>query len=167
MKTLLFFRHAKSDWNSAFQSDHDRPLAKRGQKAARIMGRFLSETGQVPDSIVTSSAERARETITLASEAGSWKSPVRICPRIYGASPQDLLEEIQSEPAETRLLLLAGHEPTFSGTISLFIGGGFVRFPTAAVARIDFDVEDWKEVRFANGQLVWMAIPKLVSKILD
>lgn len=166
MKTLIFFRHAKSDWNSAFQADHDRPLAKRGVKAAKSMGRYLSEIAQTPDSIVTSSAERAQQTVTLAAEAGGWEAPVRICPAVYGATPHDLLEEIRTEPEGSDVLLLAGHEPTFSSTISLLIGGGTVRFPTAAMARIDFPADDWKEVQFGRGQLIWMAIPKVVDKIL-
>ena len=71
MKTLILFRHGKSDWDSEEPSDHDRPLAKRGRKAAKAMGKFLALAGQVPDSAVTSSAVRARSTLEIAMEAGA------------------------------------------------------------------------------------------------
>ncbi len=68
MKTLIFFRHGKSDWDAEYHGDHNRPVAKRGRKAAKLMGRFLASTGQVPDSVVTSSALRARSTFELAAQ---------------------------------------------------------------------------------------------------
>ena len=44
MKTIIIFRHAKSDWSSAEANDQDRPLASRGRKSAKLMGRFLEKT---------------------------------------------------------------------------------------------------------------------------
>ena len=41
MKRLLLLRHAKSDWDSGAAADHERPLAARGRKSARAMGRFM------------------------------------------------------------------------------------------------------------------------------
>ena len=37
MKSILLFRHGKSDWNASYKRDHDRPLSKRGVKAAKII----------------------------------------------------------------------------------------------------------------------------------
>jgi phosphohistidine phosphatase len=47
------------------------------------------------------------------------------------------------------------------------IGGGLVRMPTAALARIDFLVESWAEVRFGGGMLVWLVTPKILKKVLE
>ena len=49
MKTLLLLRHGKSNWDAQYQLDHDRPLAKRGRKAAALMGRYLSALDEAPD----------------------------------------------------------------------------------------------------------------------
>ena len=73
MKTLILFRHGKSDWNTDYAADHDRPLAKRGRNAAATMGAMLARIEQVSDRVLTSSAVRARETVELAAEAGGWK----------------------------------------------------------------------------------------------
>ncbi len=68
MKTLLLMRHAKSDWDADYESDHDRPLNDRGLKSARLMGRVLADEGLVPDLIISSTALRARTTAELATE---------------------------------------------------------------------------------------------------
>ncbi len=65
MKTLLLLRHAKSSWNDPSLADHDRPLKKRGRKAAPRMGRWLQENGLRPDCVLCSTATRARETLQL------------------------------------------------------------------------------------------------------
>ena len=74
-----------------------------------------------------------------------------------------LLGEIHTEPSTTGVLLVVGHEPTWSDAITAFIGGGTVRFPTAAVARVDFDVERWADVRAGTGELAWIVPPRLLG----
>jgi len=165
LKTLIFFRHAKSDWGADYGADHERPLARRGVKAARFMGRFLQRTGQVPDGIVTSSAARARQTVELAAEAGAWEVTPRVTESLYGAFPQVVLREIHAEDDSTERLLLAGHEPTWSQMVGMMTGQANVRFPTAAMARIDFDVFRWSEVEFGSGTLNWLAPPKLLQRL--
>ena len=66
MRTLLLLRHAKSDWDASYADDHERPLAKRGKKAAALIGRHLAATGQVPDRVVSSTAVRAADTVRRA-----------------------------------------------------------------------------------------------------
>ena len=70
MKTLLVMRHAKSDWGAPLGDDHERPLADRGVKAARRMGCFLTDSGSVPQLVISSTAVRARTTAELAAEPG-------------------------------------------------------------------------------------------------
>jgi phosphohistidine phosphatase len=164
MKSLILFRHGKSDWDTPSGIDHDRAVSERGQRAARTMGRLLELADQAPDSVVTSSAVRARTTVELAAEAGRWKCPVRVTRALYEATPFQVLSEIQAEAQATRTLLLAGHEPTWSELASLLVGGGALGVPTASMARIDFDVEEWKSVAYGKGLLVWLLPPKLFTK---
>ncbi len=164
MKTLIFFRHGKSDWDAEYHGDHNRPVAKRGRKAAKLMGRFLASTGQVPDSVVTSSALRARSTVELAAQEGGWGCPVRVTEMLYDARPSTVLREIQAEPDETGRLLIAGHEPTFSEMIGRLVGTAAVGFPTAAMARVDFDVPSWSLADFGIGRLIWLVTPKTLKK---
>jgi len=164
MKTLILFRHGKSDWDADTGIDHDRPVNERGVRAAKTMGRFLKLSGQKPQSVVTSSAVRARTTVELAMEAGKWGSSFRVTRALYEATPSAVLEEVRSEPDATDTLLLAGHEPTTSELLGLLVGGARVHFPTACMARVDFGASSWKEVAPGKGTLVWLVPPKLFTR---
>ena len=127
------------------------------------MGRFLARAGQVPDAAITSPAVRAHDTLRLAMDAGGWSCPVRTADPLHGGGVAELLAEVRNEPATTDVLLAVGHEPTWSEAASAFIGGGEVRLPTAALARIDFDVDGWGEVGPGTGVLVWSVVPRLLA----
>ena len=60
MKHLYLMRHAKSSWKDSSLSDHQRPLNKRGKKAAPLMGSILNQQELIPDIILCSTAKRAR-----------------------------------------------------------------------------------------------------------
>ena len=137
MSTLLVLRHAKSDWSADPAGyDEERPLARRGEKGADAIGRFIAATGNVPDEAVRSPARRVVETLDRAMGAGRWRCPVREVPSIYGGDPEALVAAARSagDPGgEPGVLLLVGHEPGCSSFVSLLIGGGSVRMPTAAL----------------------------------
>ena len=61
MKRLLIMRHAKSAWPDGVD-DHDRPLNKRGNRAAPKMAHLLLQKGFSPDAAIVSSARRTQET---------------------------------------------------------------------------------------------------------
>jgi len=163
MKTLYLLRHAKSDWENAFEGDHERTLAPRGIKAAERVGRMLATAGEIPDRVLTSSAVRARSTVELAAESGGWKSPQIVVPEFYGSEPDIVIERVCREADDAQSLLLAGHEPVWSATASELIGGGMLRFPTAALARIDLAIDLWSELQQDRGQLVWFVIPRFLK----
>ena len=129
MKTILLLRHGKSDWDADYIGDHSRPLAERGEKGARKMGRFLTTARVSPDRALSSTAERARQTLAIAAEAGGWTGPARITDALYEATPQSILAEIQTEDDAAQTLIVVGHEPTHSGLVSLLIGGLSVLTP--------------------------------------
>jgi phosphohistidine phosphatase len=160
---ILLFRHGKSDWNAGDADDRRRPLADRGRRAARTMGQLLARSGQLPDSVLTSPALRAVQTLELAMEGGGWTCSVSSREDLYGGGTSGLLREIRREPPSTELLLVVGHEPTSSETASLLIGGGRVRMPTGALVRIDFDadIESWADVGPGAGSLSWLLVPRL------
>ena len=160
MKSVIMFRHGKSDWDADYGLDHDRPLSKRGIKAAKKMGKYLAGLDQVPHIVVSSTALRARMTVELAMKEGNWSSEFRLERGIYGSSPETLLNLLRNLPSDDNIACLAGHEPTFSSFINMSTNSGWVRFPTASMARIDFDVHQWQDVRFGQGILAWLMRPK-------
>lgn len=165
MRSVYVLRHAKSDWSAGVSSDHERPLNRRGAKSARRMGAFLTAVDQIPDRIVSSTATRARTTVELAADAGGWDRSIELEGELYGAESQTILGLIQSCDDSCDRLLLVGHEPSCSSTISELTGGGRVRFPTAALGRVDFAAERWTDIQFGAGSLIWLVIPRLLKRL--
>ena len=159
MKTIILFRHGKSDWDADTGDDHARPLADRGRKGARKMGRFLVTAGSAPDHAVSSSAVRTRQTLAIAAAEGGWTGDAHVTDALYGASPEDVVREVQAVPDDASTVVVVGHEPTTSRVASLLIGGGRLEVKTATMVRIDVDVDRWADVHPGRGALVWMLSP--------
>ncbi|HUG07631.1 MAG TPA: histidine phosphatase family protein [Acidimicrobiia bacterium] len=151
-------RHAKSDWNADYGADHERPLNDRGVRSARIMGRVLADHDLVPDLIVASTAVRARSTATLANEAGDWRSGIELESSLYGSGTETAIQVAAAAPDVARLMLV-GHQPTWSMLVTVLTGER-VEMKTATVAAIDFEVEAWRDVATAQGQIVAVFQPR-------
>lgn len=95
--------------------------------------------------------------------AGGWACPTRSAEALYGGGVAGLLAEIRQEPAATAVLLAVGHEPTWSDAAAVLIGGGRLRLPTAALARIDLEVDHWDEIVPGTGVLAWSLGPRLLT----
>lgn len=109
-KTILLLRHAKSDWESGHKNDHDRPLSRRGERAAKAMAAHIAAHAPRPDLILCSTATRTRQTLLPIEKAlGSPVPPTRMEKGLYLASEEELLERLQIVPEETGTVLLIGH----------------------------------------------------------
>ena len=163
MRALLILRHGEAE-TAAFDQDQHRRLTEQGHSDARQVGEFLRTIDQPPDSIICSTASRARETVGSAAEAGDWKCPIRFEREVYESSPVLVLDHVQRETYMTRRLLLAGHEPTCSELIRLLADNGPLPFPPAALACLGFDAESWADAAPGQGRLRWLVTPKLLRE---
>lgn len=156
-------RHAKSDRQVDYGGDDRlRPLAGRGRRAAKTMGRFLSATGQVPDRAIASPALRAQQTLELARRSGEWSCAVETSDGLYGG-PADVLGAVQRGGGEATTLLIVGHEPAWSAVASTLTNGARLSLPTASLLRLDFDSDDWTNLE-GDGQIRWLVTPRLLEK---
>lgn len=167
MKRLTILRHAKSSWKDRELDDFDRPLNGRGQKAARRMGREMTERGMRFDSVLASPAVRIRETIDGVKEKHDLSAPIRFEPRIYEARVSELLELVGTLPNEASSALLVCHN-TSAERLVLKLAKADDRglrnrveekFPTAALAAIELPVESWSDVEPDSGALVELIYP--------
>ena len=159
MYSIIIFRHGKSDWDAIYDRDHNRPLSKRGIKAAKRMGEYLNKKNQIPEKVISSSAIRAKKTAEISMEYGQWTSAFSIKPSIYGGSPENLLDIIQNLDDKIKSICLVGHEPTCSDFISLCTFHS-QRFTTASMAKINYNTESWRKIKFGEGILEWIISPK-------
>ncbi|HWX40770.1 MAG TPA: histidine phosphatase family protein [Blastocatellia bacterium] len=159
MKTLLLLRHAKSSWDDSSLRDFDRPLADRGERDAPRVGKALAKRGPLPDSIISSPAVRARQTIEAVIKSAGISTSPQFDDSIYGATPSELMKLIRSLPDSSDCALLVGHNPTFEEVVSR-LTGAHERMSTAALACIEFHVDHWLDVEDGKGKLAWLLSPK-------
>ena len=161
-RSIIIFRHGKSDWDATYSKDHDRPLSSRGIEASKKMGRFLKDIKTIPDIIISSTALRTKTTAELAIKYGGWSSHFITDNRIYGCSSNFLLELTHLLDDSNSMACFVGHEPTCSSFISLCTFQS-EKFKTASMAKIDFNCDTWEEVKFGKGNLDWIKSPKDIS----
>jgi phosphohistidine phosphatase len=135
---LYLLRHAKSSWNDATLDDHDRPLAPRGRKASKAIGRYLRDHDIEPGLVLCSSAKRARQTLERLGPAGV---DARIEPELYGAGAHDLLERLHVVPEDVASVMLIGHNPGMQ-QLAFLLAGLDDKFPTGALAT--FECSGWR-----------------------
>jgi phosphohistidine phosphatase len=161
-RSVIIFRHGKSDWVADHSHDRERPLSRRGAQAARAMGRLLAASGMVPQRALCSPALRVATTVDLAIIAGDWVCERETCEGLYLGGAEAMLDELRGLPDTLEHVLLAGHETSCSETVGRLVGGGDVRIPTAAMACVEFGVEHWRHLSWGDGQLVWLVPPRLL-----
>jgi phosphohistidine phosphatase len=165
MKRLYVLRHAKSSWDDASLSDFDRPLNERGLDAAPLMGKVMRKRGYIPDAVFSSPAKRAKKTAKLATDAAGIESSIIFDERIYEASPQKLVEVLSTVDGAAASAMIVGHNPGMEGLIRL-LTGETVSMPTAALAIIDLEVEQWNDLDHQTGKLVAMLRPKELGNLI-
>jgi len=126
------------------------------------MGRVLSRLGEVPDLIYTSSAQRARETAMLASDAGGWESKIIELDGLYGTSAGEALRLASSASDDIERLMLVGHQPTW-GYLVHHVTGGSVSMKTATVAGIDMRCDSWVDAPMVMGSLAYLLQPRMFT----
>jgi phosphohistidine phosphatase len=176
-RKLLLLRHAKSAWPDV--PDHERPLARRGQRDAPVMGRWLRAAGHVPDQVLCSTALRARETWQLAQAGLGATPPASFDDGIYQSSAVQLLDLIRRAPPAARTLLIVGHDPAISelalrltattspadvGAVSdaappAVLDRMRAKFPTAAIAVFEF-AGTWDQLGPGTARLTHFVTPR-------
>jgi phosphohistidine phosphatase len=152
MARLYLLRHAKSSWKDASLDDHDRPLAPRGRKAAKAIGRYMRDQGIEPELVLCSTARRARQTLERLGPPGL---DARIEPELYGAGADALLARLRGVPDAVASVLLIGHNPGMQ-QLAFNLAGLDDKFPTAALAT--FEVDGWS--RLGRAELVDYVRPR-------
>ncbi len=161
VKTLIFMRHAKSDWSIAGQKDFDRTLNNRGLGDAPRMGRRLLEIGVKPDLVLSSPALRAKTTAEYVSEQLGYDIDTIIYEEeIYESSVRSLLAIVNKLDDKYNSVIIFGHNPTHTYLAEYLTKEAIGNIPTAGAVCIEFELDSWKLVSEATGKMKWFEYPK-------
>lgn len=162
MKTLFLLRHAKSSWDDAVLDDFDRPLSKRGRRAAKAMGEYLATLPSPPGQVICSSARRTRETLGHIQEILGNTLPARFEKGIYLADPATLLRRLRRLDDSLTSAMVVGHNPGLERLAVMLTGSDgdseqrrqlALKFPTGSLAVIQAPVERWHDLEPGCGRL--------------
>ena len=158
-RQLLLLRHTKSSWDDPALADHDRPLASRGRKAAKLLGEHLRHQQNPVGLVLCSSARRARQTVELVDPPGE----IKVERGIYAASADQLLERLRRVPSEVDAVMLVGHNPAIQELAMALarepndLAGR--KFPTGALVTLSF-AGPWPTLSPDQTQLVSFITPR-------
>ena len=156
---LILSRHAKSSWGHGDLPDHDRPLNKRGRASAEAIGHWLRGKGFVPDTVLSSSSARTRETYDYMG----FEATPQFTRALYLASAPEMLRALHGASGETVLLL--GHNPG-TGEMAERLAETlprhprFLDYPTCATTVFEFDAETWADAGFGKGRVLAFTVPR-------
>jgi phosphohistidine phosphatase len=166
MKTLIILRHAKTEPHNPGR-DHERELTARGRRDADRIGAYLAENDIIPDFILCSDAARAQQTLNEVAPHLPKDIPTRIERKFYDAESSALFQNVRDVDDASSKVMLVGHNPGLENLARGLIGDTRSakamklreKFPTAAVAVIDFDIPRWSDLAWSAGQLDDFAVP--------
>lgn len=161
MKTLTIVRHAKSSWDDRSLSDRERPLNKRGERDAPVMGQRIADAGIRPSLIASSPATRAWTTARIIAEQISY--PAEFLQRendLYLASLSDLLDVVAAQDDGFQSLMIVGHNPGLTDFANFLCPGLTNNLPTAGAVCVNIDQEDWQLHGQPKSELVVHDWPK-------
>ena len=160
-KRLILMRHAKSDWSHDLD-DHERPLNKRGRKSAYSLKSWLGLNDYIPDQVLCSSSERTQETLFRLDQ----KAQTTYLREMYLADAATLLAVLKKATGDS--VLMIAHNPGIAWFAQQMLAtppdhARFADYPTGATLVVDFDVDDWEDVKPGSGVVVDFVIPRELS----
>jgi phosphohistidine phosphatase len=115
---IYFLRHGDASSHASYH-ESERPLTETGRKQADFAGLYMQQNGFLVNKIFTSPLLRARETGALVGPYVSSAPPETTEYLVNGANSVQLFRFLDVIDVES--VLLVGHEPFLSETISILI----------------------------------------------
>ncbi|XP_073058783.1 uncharacterized protein At3g52155, chloroplastic-like [Primulina eburnea] len=162
-RRLILLRHAKSSWENRSLRDHDRPLSKSGRADAVKLSQKLKEMGWVPELILSSDAQRTRETLKIMQEQvqGFLEAKVHFISSFYSIAAMDgqTAEHLQQAICrysgdEILTIMCMGHNKGWEEAASMFSGSS-INLKTCNAALLEATGKSWEEAFSLAGFGGW------------
>ena len=164
-RTLYVVRHAKAEDRATFMNDHDRNLLPEGIMAAARVGRYLAENGIVANRLISSTANRAKDTAkVIAEQLGVSPDTVELDEKLFEGGPKAYLAVVNSLPDTCESVMLFGHNPDVSYFTEYLTHQNVGSMSKGSIVAITFDNLRWAEVSGRTGFLQFYVTPKELLK---
>ena len=159
MRLLFLIRHAKAEPHVG-RGDYDRRLTGRGRDDAKRVAKALAARRMLPDLLVHSGAARAKETAEIFAAARR-RIELAEDAKLYDATETTLLAFTRALSNVRERVGLVGHNPGLGELATALTASGgeeemqrlAAKYPTGAVAALDFELDDWRDVEHKSAKL--------------
>ena len=166
MRRLFLVRHAKAELATG-RVDYERKLTSRGRDDAKRVAKALAARRLLPDVLIHSGAARSKGTAEIFAAAWRAKIELQEGSWLYNASLTTLLDHTRALRHEHKCVGLVGHNPGLGELATALTGSGAkpevqrlaAKYPTGAVAILDFSIKRWEEVERNSGRLALYLTP--------
>jgi phosphohistidine phosphatase len=166
MRRLFLVRHAKAE-PSVGRGDYERRLTGRGRDDAKRVAKALVARRTLPDLLIHSGAARAKETAEILVAAWRGKVELEEDARLYDASLAALLDRTRALADARKHVGLVGHNPGLGELATALTSSGAepelrrlaAKYPTGAVAVLDFSIKRWEDVEPNSAMLALYLTP--------
>jgi len=164
LKNLLVMRHAKSDRSNPDWLDIERPLTDRGRDDANKIGKFLKRSKIKIDTVISSSAIRAKETAAYFCDGMGLQIDILEEELFYSDNYNEVIEGINRIDNKFNTVVVIGHNPSFTDIFSKLCSDNFadIKLPTGGIYSIEFHMSTWEDSTLQGGCLTWFITPKLL-----
>jgi phosphohistidine phosphatase len=170
MKRLFLLRHSKAVPADGGTEDFERTLMLSGMQDGAAMARYLHKGEYRVELILCSSAARTTQTAELVLH--ELESEIEYRENLYLAPAAKIVAAVRGCPPAVTSLMIVGHNPGLEECATRLAREPVRRkerarhealeekFPTSALAILDFDVTRWRDVEEASGKLVDFVRPR-------
>ncbi len=153
-KTLMLLRHAKSSWKDKNLKDFDRPLKKKGEETAELIGKIISHGEFSPDIVLSSPAKRSRETSEIVSKYADFKGSTQFVDAFYMGEPGDYINALRELPSEVKSVMVVGHNPGLEALLQM-LEGKVNALSTGALSVLELELSNWSDLNSSTvGKLI-------------
>ncbi|KAL8470232.1 hypothetical protein ACS0TY_032912 [Phlomoides rotata] len=153
-RRLILLRHASSSWENRSLRDHDRPLNEFGRADAVNLSQKLEQLGWIPELILSSDAQRTRETLKIMQEKvrAFLEAEVHFISSFYSVAAMDgqTAEHLQEaickySTNEILTIMCMGHNKGWEEAASM-LSGASIELQTCNAALLEATGKTWEEV---------------------
>jgi len=165
MKRLILVRHAKTEHTFGV-TDFKRKLTARGHDDAKIIAEYLKSKKIFPEYFLSSDAKRAFQTAQIFAEVlGFPEENIDKQGFIYfGYTTTEFLYFISGIDNTYQSVIVFGHNPDIVMLASRISDQDFYHYPTTATVVIDFDTDDWKQLKPRKGKVELFVYPRMLKE---
>jgi phosphohistidine phosphatase len=143
-------------------ADPDRFLTEDGIEKTKEVAKGLAKISEAPDLMLTSPYVRAAQTAEIVADALDYaKQKIRKSEALLpGAEPQQLFRELGKDK-DLSAVFVFGHAPHLDELLATAVGS---KHHISALKKAGVALVELKRLVPPNGQLVWLATPKLLRR---